>query len=267
LQKSVLWALATLCASCGSHGGKRRDGGSPPADAGREAAAPDVDAGPLCQGQPLTGNPTGYPLCLPASEMVLCTTCAGMSHPGCGTVCMQGYCWECGSQGWLLGGIDCPRDCIIADAASEAPATAGPDLAVDVAVEIAVEAPAYDAPITVDEGPDAPLADAPLDAATPGCGDAATCGTGQACVLISGGPRPLCAAPSDAGTCTAGLVLVASCSDPSTGSERRPGCSTPPPSPHCAQLADGCGDPCACLCPGGGAGCFPAFGYTVCSLP
>jgi hypothetical protein len=123
---------------------------------------------------------------------------------------------------------------------------------------------------TVDGGQDAAVLDAPAADSVPDsgqtCGDAA-CGPGQACALIGGGPVPPCEAATDAGSCSDGLVLVASCSGYGAAIERRPGCSTPPPSPKCYAKPDACTDFCSCLCGYGGAGCFRTGAYFTCALP
>jgi DNA polymerase III subunit gamma/tau len=118
--------------------------------------------------------------------------------------------------------------------------------------------------VDTDAAADAPAVDAAPEVAAPNCGDAGPCGPAQACILIGGGPRPPCDPPSDAGTCPPDQVLDY-CYGGGTGQQ---GCTTPRPQPHCAQLADGCGDPCACVCPAPrGAGCSAGPGYTICSLP
>jgi hypothetical protein len=121
---------------------------------------------------------------------------------------------------------------------------------------------------TEDGGRDvAPAMDVSPDATRQTCGDA-LCGSGQACVLTAGGARPPCSDVPEAGPCPAGLVVTALCSDPSTGVDFHPGCTTPAPTPQCVPLADGCGDVCSCVCPtGGSAGCFMGPGYTICSMP
>jgi hypothetical protein len=116
-----------------------------------------------------------------------------------------------------------------------------------------------------DAGRDAPPAvDADVELPTQTCGDAAACALGQACVLSGGGPVPRCQEQEDGGVCVFGLVPVASCSS-SSGMTYGPGCADPAPTPQCRGLADGCGDPCSCVCPG--AGCYPGPGYTICSYP
>lgn len=129
------------------------------------------------------------------------------------------------------------------------------------------DAPALDAGL--DAALDAPAADAGVDLAPQPCGDAA-CRSGQACALVAGGPQPPCVAPTDAGTCPEGpfygLVLVDSCSQ-TGGSHHQPGCTTPPPSPRCYDLPDGCGDYCSCVCRSSGGNCSPGPGYYYCGFP
>jgi hypothetical protein len=116
-----------------------------------------------------------------------------------------------------------------------------------------------------DAGGDAPPAvDAAIEVAARSCGDAGACGPGQACVLSAGGPVPRCQAQEDGGACSFGLVPVDTCGSPS-GMAYGPGCSDPTPAPKCLGLADGCGDPCSCVCPG--AGCYQGPGYTICAYP
>ncbi len=120
-----------------------------------------------------------------------------------------------------------------------------------------------------DAGRDVPPAvDPAVDLAAQTCGDAAACGSGQACVLMGGGPVPRCLAQDDGGACGFGLVPVDSCSSYG-GAAFRPGCTDPLPTPQCRGLADGCGDPCSCVCPAGtvGGGCYQGSGYTICSAP
>ena len=117
-----------------------------------------------------------------------------------------------------------------------------------------------------DAGQDAPLVlDAAVDLAIQTCGDAAACGSGQACVLVGGGAVPWCQPPEDGGVCGLGLVPVDSCGGVSGPPPYRPGCTNPPPTPKCLGLTDGCSDPCSCVCPG--AGCYKGPGYTICSMP
>jgi len=118
---------------------------------------------------------------------------------------------------------------------------------------------------TMDATPDAPALDVAADAVQP-CGDAA-CGAGQACVLIVGGAVPPCEAPTDAGGCPAGLVLVSSCSGYGAAVEQRPGCSMAPPRPTCYTLPDACSNICSCMCGGGGAGCYRTGDYFTCAMP
>jgi hypothetical protein len=147
----------------------------------------------------------------------------------------------------------CTADVVERDAGADAPTADAPR----------ADAPIADVPIA-----DAPATDGAPDAAAEKCGDAAACGPRQACFLIGGGPVPLCESPIDAGTCREDLVLVASCSVGGGPTYWQPGCTPPPPSPKCTQLPDGCGDPCACLCPNTIAGaCHPMFGYIACSMP
>jgi hypothetical protein len=119
----------------------------------------------------------------------------------------------------------------------------------------AADAPAIDAPVA-DSAPDVPQA----------CGDA-VCRSGQTCALIGGGAQPPCDPPLDAGTCPSYLVLVASCGGYGPPS-RQPGCTTPPDTPKCYDLPDGCDDFCSCVC---GLpknwGCYPGPGYLFCSRP
>ena len=119
-----------------------------------------------------------------------------------------------------------------------------------------------------DAGLDVPPAiDAAMDLAAQSCGDAAACGSGQACVLSSGGPAPRCQSQDDGGACNFGLVPVSACSSPS-GMAYRPGCADPTPVPTCVGLVDGCSDPCSCLCPtAGGGSCYKGPGYTICGYP
>ena len=108
--------------------------------------------------------------------------------------------------------------------------------------------------------------DGAVDAGGQSCGST-SCHSGQACVLYSGGPAPRCQAPGDGG-CPTGLVSTSSCYDPSTGVQRTPGCTEPPPAPGCVDLPDGCSDVCACVCgsPGGG-GCSVTSLYVSCARP
>jgi hypothetical protein len=141
-----------------------------------------------------------------------------------------------------------------------------PDVA--AALDSGVDAPSIDGWA---DGPlDAPAVDAGVDLAGQPCGDA-TCSSNQACAQVGGGPQPPCVAPTDAGTCPddmfQGLVLVPSCSQ-TGGSYHHPGCSTPPPTPRCYDLPDGCTDYCSCACPArGGGACYPGPGYFFCSYP
>ena len=118
-----------------------------------------------------------------------------------------------------------------------------------------------------DAGRDAPPAvDAAVDLPVQTCGDAAACGSGQACVLSGGGPAPRCLPQADGGGCSSGLVPVASCGSYGVP-DYQPGCTDPSPVPQCVGLADGCSDPCSCVCPFSGAGCYKGPGYTICSYP
>lgn len=112
-----------------------------------------------------------------------------------------------------------------------------------------------------------PAADAARDAGTQSCGNTA-CHSGQACVLRSGGPAPLCQALGDGG-CPPGLVYAFSCYIPGAGVQVSPGCTQPTPAPGCVDLPDACsGDLCNCLCPPvGGVGCYVMSGYLVCAYP
>jgi hypothetical protein len=146
--------------------------------------------------------------------------------------------------------------------------SAGESLLDVVTVRCSNQACTTDVVAVEDGGRDAPATEAAVDLANQNCGNDPPCGPGQACVLISGGPMPPCAAPSDAGTCAAGQVTTASCYDPSTGTSRQPGCTTAAPTPHCAQLADGCDGTCACVCPAvGGADCSATSGIINCAMP
>ena len=145
---------------------------------------------------------------------------------------------------------------------------AGGRLDAAAALEGGVDAPAVDG--AADAPLDAPALDAGADLSGQPCGDAA-CSSNQACAQVGGGPQPPCVAPTDAGTSPddifQGLVLVPSCSQ-TGGSYHQPGCTTPPPTPRCYDLPDGCADYCACACPArGGGGCYPGPGYFFCSYP
>jgi len=99
------------------------------------------------------------------------------------------------------------------------------------------------------------------------CADA-TCGTGQACVLLLGGAIPSCEPTMDAGVCREGLVPVDSCSVGGGPLNRQPGCTTPPDRPKCYDLPDTCEDVCSCICQmPSHQGCYPGPGYLVCSRP
>ncbi len=113
----------------------------------------------------------------------------------------------------------------------------------------------------------APVVDAAVDLVAQSCGDAGACGSGQACVLSSGGPAPRCQGQDDGGACGFGLVPVNACGSPG-GTQYRPGCADPTPVPKCVGLADGCSDPCSCVCPpAGGGSCYKGPGYTICGYP
>jgi hypothetical protein len=119
-----------------------------------------------------------------------------------------------------------------------------------------------------DVGQDVPSAvDTAWDAGSQSCGST-TCHSGQACVLRSGGPAPLCQALGDGG-CPPGLVYAASCRDPATGDQVSPGCTEPAPAPGCVDLPDACsGDLCNCLCPAvGGVECSVTSAYVLCGYP
>ena len=119
-----------------------------------------------------------------------------------------------------------------------------------------------------DAGQDVPPAgDTAPDAGIQFCGNA-TCHSGQACVLRSGGPAPLCQALGDGG-CPPDLVYAASCYDPGAGVQVSPGCTEPAPTPGCVDLPDACsGDLCNCLCPPvGGGECIVTSAYVLCGYP
>lgn len=118
-----------------------------------------------------------------------------------------------------------------------------------------------------DAGRDAAtVVDAAVDSIGQSCGGA-TCVSGQACVLFSGGPQPQCTALADGGGCPSGLVVVTSCRDYAMGGVyRQPGCTSPAPTPQCVDLADGCGDLCSCVCPTAG-GCNVSPAYVSCGMP
>jgi len=116
-----------------------------------------------------------------------------------------------------------------------------------------------------DTGRDAPPAeDTAADLPPQSCGDAGACGSGQACILKGGGPVPRCQPQDDGGACAFGLIPVDPCGS-TGGVGYRPGCTDPTPTPQCIGLADGCGDPCSCVCPG--AYCYQGPGYRICSYP
>jgi hypothetical protein len=120
----------------------------------------------------------------------------------------------------------------------------------------------------IDTTPDAPSADAAPDAIPP-CGDA-TCGPRQVCVLIGGGPVPLCVPTNDAGICDPQMVRVDSCSVGGGPTHYQPGCTTPPPSPSCRDFPDACSDVCSCVCGMSAAplgGCLRTGAYYTCSYP
>ena len=121
-------------------------------------------------------------------------------------------------------------------------------------VDGAVDAPAVDAPV----------ADATADS-TQSCGDA-VCRSNQTCAQIGGGPVPPCDLPLDGGTCAPHLVLVASCGGYGPP-PRSPGCTSPPDTPKCYDLPDGCGDFCKCVCGAPAAGCYQGPGYLFCTRP
>jgi hypothetical protein len=118
-----------------------------------------------------------------------------------------------------------------------------------------------------DAGQDVPSAvDTARDAGSQSCGTT-TCHSGQACVLRSGGPAPLCQALGDGG-CPPGLVYAASCYTPSMGVQVIPGCTEPAPGPGCVDLPDACGDLCNCICPPvGGGECIVTSAYVLCGYP
>jgi hypothetical protein len=118
-----------------------------------------------------------------------------------------------------------------------------------------------------DAGQDVPPAvDAAVDLSAQGCGDAAACGSGQACVLSGGSVPGRCLAQEDGGACSVGLLQVSLCTTPG-GTIYRPGCTDPSGVPLCVGLADGCSDPCSCVCPFGGGACTKGPGYTICMYP
>jgi hypothetical protein len=107
--------------------------------------------------------------------------------------------------------------------------------------------------------------DAELDAATPSCGNS-ICHSGQTCLLVMPGPAPRCLPLVDGG-CSEGLVQVATCGGGYLPPQS-PGCTDPRPTPYCADIPDGCGDLCDCLCPSlGGGGCMMTFEYMACAYP
>lgn len=113
---------------------------------------------------------------------------------------------------------------------------------------------------------DAPAADTVADATQP-CGDA-VCRSGQTCALIGGGAVPPCDPLLDAGTCPEYRVLIPSCGGGSGPPPRQPGCTTPPDTPKCYDLPDGCDDFCTCVCgQPRGWGCNPGPGYLFCGRP
>jgi hypothetical protein len=73
-------------------------------------------AGSMCNGFPLPANPSGYPICVPVTTMVVCLTCEGRQHPECAGVCVSSACWDCGSSGWGLSVVDCAMNCSASDA-------------------------------------------------------------------------------------------------------------------------------------------------------
>jgi hypothetical protein len=116
-------------------------------------------------------------------------------------------------------------------------------------------------------GVDASALDADADSGAQPCSDAA-CRSNQTCMLIGGGPQPPCDPPDDAGTCPDWLVLVGSCGGNGGPSYRTPGCTTPPDSPKCYEVPDGCADPCTCICgQPRNLGCNPGPGYLLCGRP
>jgi hypothetical protein len=81
----------------------------------------------------------------------------------------------------------------------------------------------------------------------------APCGMNQACVQYMSWSPTRCE-PLEDGGCPAGLEYADSCSDPSSGATRAPGCVDPPVVTRSADLAGGCGsDLCSCVCDGGAA--------------
>jgi len=115
---------------------------------------------------------------------------------------------------------------------------------------------------------DAPAADAVPDAA-PLCGNA-VCGAREVCVLVVGGPVPLCLPTNDGGTCDPSMVRVDSCSVGGGPGGYQPGCTTPAPSPTCHDVPDACADICQCVCHMSAAplgGCQRLGGYFSCSYP
>ena len=73
-------------------------------------------AGSMCNGLPLSANPSGYPICVSVTTMVVCLTCEGRQHPECAGVCASSACWDCGSSGWSLAVVDCAMNCRPPDA-------------------------------------------------------------------------------------------------------------------------------------------------------
>jgi hypothetical protein len=129
-----------------------------------------------------------------------------------------------------------------------------------------------DAFAALDGGVDAPMVDASAvdadaDSGAQPCGDAA-CRSNQTCMLIGGGPQPPCDPPDDAGACPDWLVLVGSCGGNGGPAYRTSGCTTPPDSPKCYEVPDGCADPCTCICgQPRNLGCNPGPGYLLCGRP
>jgi hypothetical protein len=110
--------------------------------------------------------------------------------------------------------------------------------------------------------------DQAVDTGGQSCGKA-TCTSDQVCVLVSGGPAPLCHAPGDGG-CPPDWVYTTSCYDPSMGAQVSPGCSEPSlsPAPHCVDVPAACSDLCSCICHvGGGVGCVVTPAYLFCGYP
>ncbi len=124
-----------------------------------------------------------------------------------------------------------------------------------------------DVVVPADAGQDVPSAvDAAPDAGIQSCGST-TCHSGQACVLRSGGPAPLCQALGDGG-CPPGLVYAFSCYIPGAGVQVSPGCTEPAPAPGCVDLPDACSDLCSCICPPvGGGECIVTSAYVLCGYP